>query len=139
MTTDSTPASQPVEAAALSVEKARMRIEHSATCNVTNVRSLWRNEPHWDVVWPDGEYWCYPTAEEAADRAVEVTVLREERGPGWFWTRTEWSEWSNELAMLIPEDDFDRYSNPDGAQESCIAAVLRAYVEERALRPGVQP
>jgi hypothetical protein len=60
-------------------------------------------------------------------------------GPGWFWTRDEWSEWSNDLAMLIPEDDFDRYSNPDGAQESCITDVLRAYVEERTLRPGRRP
>jgi hypothetical protein len=53
-------------------------------------------------------------------------------GPGSFWTQAEWSEWSDDLASLIPEDDISRYANPEGAQESIIAACLRAYVAERA-------
>lgn len=53
-----------------------MRIEPAESCNVTNVASLWRNEPHWHTVWPEGPTWCYPTAEEAAGRAVEVTEIR---------------------------------------------------------------
>jgi hypothetical protein len=45
--------------------------------------------------------------------------------------RREWQEWSNELALLIPEDDVCDYANPEGAQESIIEACLRAYIRER--------
>ena len=31
-------------------------------------------------------------------------------GPGWHMTRDEWSEWSNDLARLIPEGDESTYS-----------------------------
>lgn len=57
--------------------------------------------------------------------------MSEASGPGWFWTQTEWAEWSNELASMIPEDDVARYANVDGAQESIIADCLQAYVTER--------
>lgn len=70
--------------------------------------------------------------EVQASRTVIAEAHRDENGPGWFWTRTEWADWSNELAMLIPEDDVSEYSNVDGAQESCITDCLRAYVAERA-------
>lgn len=50
---------------------------------------------------------------------------------GDFWTQDEWAEWSNELAMLIPEEDMLAYSNPEGAQEGIIFDVLSAYVAER--------
>jgi hypothetical protein len=56
-----------------------MRIEEVGSCNVTNVRSLWRNEPHWHAVWPEGGTWCYRTPEDAAARAVEVTQIRAPR------------------------------------------------------------
>lgn len=52
-------------------------------------------------------------------------------GAGDFWSQEQWAEWSNELAHLIPEDDMSAYSNPDGAQESIITDVLRAYASER--------
>jgi len=52
-------------------------------------------------------------------------------GPGWFWTRTEWAEWSNELSELIDDGDESTYSNPDGAQESVILDCFRAYKAER--------
>jgi hypothetical protein len=57
-------------------EPPAMRIEPSDSCHVSGVRSLWRNRPHWHTVWPEGSTWCYRTAEEAADRAVEVAEIR---------------------------------------------------------------
>lgn len=39
-------------------------------------------------------------------------------GPGDFWTTDEWSEWSNELASLVPEDQC--VANPEAAQEHVI-------------------
>lgn len=72
---------------------------------------------------------------EAEQRAPAATA----DGPGWFWTQDEWAEWSNELAILIPEDDVDRYSNPDGAQESVIKDCLRAYIAERERRARPAP
>ena len=71
------------------------------------------------------------SAEQIAEWRAETN------GPGWFWTRTEWSEWSNHLTTLIPEDLFA--GNPDGAQESVIedtivALIARLAEVERALR-----
>jgi hypothetical protein len=65
--------------------------------------------------------------EQIAEWRAEVN------GPGWFWTRTEWAEWSNELAMILPEDAEEWPGvNADGAQESVIAAALRHLVAEVA-------
>ena len=70
-------------------------------------------------------------------------VERDANGPGWFWTRTEWAEWSNHLTTLIPEDLFA--GNPEGAQESVIedtithlvAALVRVTQERDAERAQV--
>ena len=72
---------------------------------------------------------------------AEVTRLRadlaEARGdsPAGFMSQREWEDWSNELAMLIPEDDM--HGNPEGAQESIILATLSGWygelVEARAV------
>ena len=51
-----------------------MRIEPAGACN--GPLSHWRTRGHWHTVWPEGGTWCYPTAEAAAARAVEVTQLR---------------------------------------------------------------
>lgn len=47
----------------------------------------------------------------------------ESHGPGWFWTRTEWAEWSNDLARLVPEEYGD-----DVAQEAIIERALTDLV-----------
>jgi len=49
--------------------------------------------------------------------------------PSGFWSQREWEDWSNDLALLIPEDDAAEYSNPEGAQEGIIEDCLRAYVD----------
>jgi hypothetical protein len=68
---------------------------------------------------------------------VSVAAGPESQGPGWFWSQDEWAEWSNALAVLIPEDDVSRYSNPEGAQEGIISDCLAAYVDERTpAEPG---
>lgn len=46
-----------------------------------------------------------------------------EGGPGWFWTQQEWSDWSNELALELP----DRYDG-DEAQESIILRFVKDSV-----------
>lgn len=69
------------------------------------------------------------------DRLAEVEkALTEARGerPSGFWSQREWEDWSNDLAVLIPEDDVSRYSNPEGAQEGIISDLLAAYVNERS-------
>lgn len=63
-----------------------------------------------------------PRAQHRA-HVADVLARREESGPGWFWTRDEWAEWSNEIALRLPE----QYDG-DEAQESII---LRA-VEDMA-------
>lgn len=52
------------------------RVVPSNGCSVgLEVRSQWRNGPHWDVVGPDGESWCYEDVEGAFKRAAELYVL----------------------------------------------------------------
>jgi hypothetical protein len=46
-----------------------------------------------------------------------------------FWSQREWEDWSNELAMILPEDaECWPGVNPEGAQESIITAALRYLV-----------
>lgn len=74
------------------------------------------------------------------DPAAVAEVNSERQGPGWFWTQDEWAEWSNRLAMLIPEDDL--VGDLDGSQESIIEETLAMYVRDRAttpIIPGVDP
>lgn len=39
------------------------------------LKSQWRAKYHWDVVWPDGESWCYETFTEAYDRINELVSI----------------------------------------------------------------
>ena len=58
------------------------RVERAGSCHVsTELTSQWRNGPHWHTVWPEGASWCYPTAAEAAARAVEVLDFRIQFAP----------------------------------------------------------
>jgi hypothetical protein len=48
-----------------------------------------------------------------------------------FWSHREWEDWSNELAMILPEDaECWPGVNPEGAQVSIIMAALRYLVAE---------
>lgn len=54
-----------------------LRVVRHGSCEIaTNLNSQWRNDHHWHTIWPDGNHWCYRTAEEAADRAEDVRQLR---------------------------------------------------------------
>lgn len=62
---------------------------------------------------------------EAAE--AERDEARGER-PSGFWSQRQWEDWSNELAILIPDDTA--YGNPEGAQESIIEDTLRGLLAE---------
>lgn len=56
------------------------RVQACGSCEVSlELRSQWRNGPHWHVVWPEGSTWCYETEEGARERLVELYDLRRER------------------------------------------------------------
>jgi hypothetical protein len=61
---------------------------------------------------------------DAAVRAEAERERDEARGdsPSGFWSQREWEDWSNDLALMIPEDLA--CGNPEGAQESIIEATL---------------
>jgi hypothetical protein len=76
---------------------------------------------------------------DRADNTARITLelvaaeraLAEARGdnPSGFWSQREWEDWSNELAMILPEDaECWPGVNPEGAQESIIEAALRYLV-----------
>lgn len=54
-----------------------------------------------------------------ADDDARLTNERDYTGPGWFWTQAEWAEWSNTLALLLPEGYDD-----DVAQEAIIERAV---------------
>jgi hypothetical protein len=52
---------------------------------------------------------------------------------------TEWEDWSNELALLLPEDvESWPGVNPEGAQESIIMAALEHLLKREANDGGPQ-
>jgi hypothetical protein len=56
-----------------------------------------------------------------------------------FWSQREWLDWSNELAMILPEDaECWPGVNPEGAQVSIIKAALRYLVAEQAKMARVE-
>lgn len=63
--------------------------------------------------------------QQVADLTAERDEARGER-PSGFWSQRQWEDWSNELAMLIPDDLAA--GNPEGAQESIIEATLEHLI-----------
>lgn len=69
----------------------------------------------------EGGFLADSKRESAVERILDI--VKERNGPGDHWTTDEWSEWSNELASLIPEDQ--EVANPEAAQEHIILEYFR--------------
>lgn len=58
-------------------------------------------------------------ADSAAGLTAEAPAVAVPGSADSGWTTREWGEWSNDLALLVPEDSAD-VTNPEAAQESII-------------------
>lgn len=54
----------------------------------------------------------------------DVSQRRGEHDGGWFWSQSEWADWSNKIALLLPEE----YEG-DEAQEAIIERAVRDLCE----------
>lgn len=114
-----------------------MRIEQVGSCDVSPVlASQFRNGDHWHCIWPDGNHWCYPTAEEAAERAVEVTAVR---------SRIEgWNALSDEIhtslaRRLVDEQHLKDKPMTDLTPDTRTALIEAFHAWECVGRPGSAP
>lgn len=73
-------------------------------------------------------------AAEAEVATLRETLRQEQQGPGWFWTRTEWAEWSNDLARLLPEEYEDDVAQEAIIERAVADLVRRATTAEETLR-----
>lgn len=82
-----------------------------------------------------------PTVLALIDRAekaeAEAKRRRGDHDGGWFWSQSEWADWSNRLAQMLPDEYED-----DAAQEAIIERALGALIrrpdELTRLREGME-